>query len=137
DLLTRSLPDGADNVVEGYGLLVQAHLRKAAPDLDAALAANLKQMESCEDETVLTQARMLRGELLLKKDQRLDALKVLDQAAAKAPPAVRLKARLMQAKAATQEELWGRAIPWWTELLAHPDVVPGGKGCVLYNLGLC
>src|SRR5439155_25203119 len=124
DLLSRSLPDGADNVVEGYALLTEAHLRKTPPDLDAALAANLKQMESCEDEAVLTQARMLRGELLLRKGQRLEALKVLDQAAAKAPAPVRLRARLMQARAAMDEGLWCRAIPSWMELLAQPEATP-------------
>jgi tetratricopeptide (TPR) repeat protein len=137
ELLSGSLPGGADNVAEAYGILVQAHLHKAPPDLDAALAANLKQMEVCEDEALLTQARMLRGELFLKKEMRVEAIKAFEAIGPKAAPAVRHKARFLQATAAMEEGLWGRAVPWWQELLAQPDVVPGGKARILYNLGLC
>ena len=137
ELLSKSLPDGADNPTEGYGLLVQAHLRKAVPDLDAALEANLSQMGICEDEGMLTQIRMLRGELLLKKGMRAEAIKALDSIGAKAPPNVRFKARFIQAKAAMEAGMWDRAIGWWNELLANPEVVPGGKGRILYNLGVC
>jgi tetratricopeptide (TPR) repeat protein len=137
DLLSRSLPGGADNPAEGYGMLVQCYLRKLAPDVDAALDANLRQLEICEDEGTRTQAWLTRGELFLKKDQRGEAIKALDQAAAKASPKVRLQCRLTQAKAAMDEGLWGRAIPWWQELLAQPEVVPGGRARILYNLGLC
>ncbi len=138
DLLSKSLPDGADNPGEGYGFLVQAHLRKAVPDLDAALAANLNQMDYCgDDAAMLTQARMLRGELLLKKGMRAEAIKALDAIGPKAPPAIRFKARFIQAKAAMEAQLWERAIGWWNELLASPETVPGGKGRIFYNLGVC
>ncbi len=137
DLLSRSLPGGAENPAEGYGMLVQCYLRKLAPDLDAALDANLHQLETCEDEAGRTQAWLTRGELFLKKEQRGEAIKALDQAAAKATPKVRLQCRLMQAKAAMDEGLWARAVPWWNELLAQPASVPGGRARILYNLGLC
>jgi hypothetical protein len=136
DLLSSALPSGAENPAEGYAMLVEANLRKSVPDLEAALAANSKQIEFSED-VALAQARMKRGELLLKQDKRLDAIKVLDQAAAKAPPKERLKIRYLQARAAMEEGQWGRAIPWWQELLADPAIVPGGKARVYYNLGLC
>jgi predicted negative regulator of RcsB-dependent stress response len=139
DLLSKSLPAGADNPAEGYGYLVQALLSKTPPDVDAALDANLGQLEVCDDEAMFTRARMLRGELLLKKDMRVEAIKALDAIGPKAPQEIRLKARYLQAKAAMEEGMWGRAIPWWTELLAQAEManVPGGKGRMFYNLGLC
>jgi hypothetical protein len=137
ELLSKSLPDGADNPAEGYGLLVQAHLRIPAPDLDSALAALIQQLAVCEDETTRIQAQMLRGELLLKKEQRAEAIKVFDSLGPKAPLEIRLKARYLQAQAAMQEGWWGRAIPWWQELLGRPDFVSGGKGRIYYNIGLC
>lgn len=137
ELLTKSLPDGADNIAEGYGLLVQAHLKKSSPNLDAALAANLKQMENCDDDAVLNQARLLRGELLIKKEMRSEAVKVLDQITAKAPKALRQKARQLQARAATEEGMWSKAIALWRELLQEPSAVTGGRGHILYFLGHC
>jgi hypothetical protein len=136
ELLTSSLPTGTDHPAEGYAMLVEAYLRKAEPDLAAALAANSKQIEFSED-VPLARARMQRGELLLKQEKRSEAIKVLDQAATKALPKERLKIRYLQARAAMEEGLWGRAIPWWQELLADATLVPGGKGRVYYNLGLC
>jgi tetratricopeptide (TPR) repeat protein len=137
ELLSKSLPSGADNPAEGYGILVQAHLRKAAPDFDAALVANLKQIEFCDDEAGLVQARVQRGEMLLKLDRRVEAIKVLEQAAPKAAAKLRLKIRGMQARAAMDEGLWGRAIPWLQELLADPTALPNHPGRAWYNLGLC
>jgi tetratricopeptide (TPR) repeat protein len=137
DLLGTSLPTGADNPSEGYGILVQANLRKAVPDLDAALAANFKQIEFCDDEPGLVQARLERGELLLRMDKRLDAIKVLEQAAVKAQPKQRLRIRMLQARSAMEEGMWGRAIPWWKELLSADQFGVGSKGRILYNLGLC
>jgi tetratricopeptide (TPR) repeat protein len=136
-LLSNSLPAGADNVAEGYAILTQAHLHKSPPDIENALAANLKVLENCEEEQPAMQARIQRAELLLQKQQRPEAIKTLETIGAKAPQAVRLKARLLQARAAMEEGMWGRAVPWWTELLIQPDLVPGGKGRILYNLGLC
>jgi hypothetical protein len=137
DLLSRSLPDGADNIAEGYGLLVQAHLKKAVPDIDAALVANLKQMQHCDDDTVLNQARLLRGELLLKKEMRTEAIKVLEQVGGRAPQPLRLKARALLARAATEEGLWARAIGLWRELLPQAANVPGGRARIQYFLGYC
>jgi len=137
ELLSQSLPGGTDNPTEGYGILVEAQLQKPVPDLDAALDANLKQLEVCDDETILNQARLLRGELLLKKELRVEAIKALEAIGPKSPAKVRFKARYLQAKAAMEEGMWGRAIPWWNELLAHADVVAGGQARIFYNLGVC
>jgi predicted negative regulator of RcsB-dependent stress response len=138
DLLSQSLPGGADNAAEGYAMLVQAHLRKTPPDLDAALDANRGLLEVCDDDAMLTQARLLQGELLLKKGQRLDAIKAFEAIGAKAPAEIRFKARFLQAKASMEEGMWGKAIVWWKEVLARPDVViPGGKARIFYNLGVC
>ncbi|HYV39916.1 MAG TPA: hypothetical protein VE988_29790, partial [Gemmataceae bacterium] len=137
ELLSKSLPGGADNAAEGYAMVVQAHLQGTPPDLDAALAANLKQMEFIDDDVMMAQTRLLRGELLLKKGQRTEAINFLEAIGPKAPQDLRLKARLLQATAAMEEHLWGQAIGWWTELLPYPQTVAGGKGRILYNIGLC
>jgi hypothetical protein len=137
DLLSKSLPDGADQAGDGYGLLVQAYLKKPVPDIDGALAANLKQMDYYDDDASLNQARLLRGELLLKKDLRVEAIKALDGIGPRAPQALRLKARALMARAATEEGLWARAVPLWRELLAHPAALPGERGRSLYHLGCC
>src|SRR5437764_114076 len=57
DYLARSTAKGADDPAEGYGLLAQAYLRLRPPDLDAALAANQKQIDHSDDEVVLAPAR--------------------------------------------------------------------------------
>jgi tetratricopeptide (TPR) repeat protein len=137
DFLSKSLPDGAANPAEGYGILTQAYLKKPVPDIAGALAANQKLMDYCDDDDVLDQARLLRGELLLKEDQRVEAVKVLDQIRPKAPPALRLKARRLQARAATEEGMWAKAIVLWRELLAEPLHVPADGGRNLYYLGHC
>ena len=137
EFLSEALPEGADDPSSGYSMLVQAHLSGSAPDVDAALAANLKQMEVCEDDVALMKARMLRGELLMKCERRTEAIKWLDAIGAKAPLDIRLKARLYQARAAMDERMWAEAAAWWKELLQHPDAVPGGKGRALYWLGVC
>ena len=77
-------------------MLVQAYLKLPRPDIDAALAANHKQIELLESDEALGQAWLLRGELQLKKDQRQEALKTLANISAKAPRALRLPARLLR-----------------------------------------
>ncbi|MCI0458686.1 MAG: tetratricopeptide repeat protein [Gemmataceae bacterium] len=134
DYLTRAA-GGADDPTEGYGLLAQAYLR--ADDVDAALRANEKQIETTESEAAAAPAWLLRAQLLLRKGQRADALKVLRHIGSGAAREVRLEARYLQARAAQEERLFAQAIPLWNELLADPAKVPGGKGFVLYALGLC
>jgi hypothetical protein len=137
EFLSKSLPDGAANPAEGYDILTQAYLKKPVPDIVGALAANQKLMEYCDDDDLLDQARLLRGELLLKEDQRVEAVKVLDQIRPKAPAALRLKARRLQARAATEEGMWAKAVLLWKELLKEPLNAPADCGRSLYYLGHC
>ncbi len=139
DLMAQAVDKGADRPSKGYALLVQAYLEGPRPNLDAALAANQKQLELTDDRHAeeMAQARLTRGELLLRKEQRLEALKELDRVRADASPPLRIKARLLQTRICEEEGLWNRAIPLWKDLLKDADKVPGGKARVLYALGLC
>jgi len=139
DLMAQAVDKGADRPSRGYGILVQAYLEGPRPSVDAALAANQKQLELTDDRHLeeMAQARLMRGELLMRKQQRQEALKELDRIKSDAPRALRLQARLLQTRLCEEEGLWNRAIPLWTELLRDGDEVPGGKGRVLYALGLC
>jgi tetratricopeptide (TPR) repeat protein len=135
--LARGVAKGADDPAEGYGMLAQAYLRRQPPDIDAALLANQKQLETTDDEAVMGQARLRRAELLLHKGRRPDALNVLRYIGPHAPPLVRTKARYLQARCAQEEGLYAQAVPLWKELLAEPGAVPGGKAHIYYALGLC
>jgi len=138
DLMAQSVDKGADRPALGYGLLVEAYLALPKPNLEAALNASQKQLELTDDRNVeeSAQARLTRSELLLRKEQRPEALKELERIGATAPRALRLKARLLQARICEEEGLWKRAIPVWNELLPEAETVPGGKARVHYALGL-
>jgi tetratricopeptide (TPR) repeat protein len=138
DLMAHSVDKGADRPAQGYGLLVQAYLALPKPNLDAALLASQRQLELTDERNVeeMAQARLTRGELLLRKEQRADALKELDRISPAAPRPLRLKARLLQTRICEEEGLWNRAVPIWSELLKDADAVPGGKAGILYALGL-
>src|SRR5262249_23751519 len=122
----------------GYGLLVDAYLGQSRPSIDAALAANQKQLELTDDRNVedMARARFARGDLLLRKDQRPEALKELERVGAAAPKELRLKARLLQARICEESGLWNRAVPVWQELLKDANDVPEGQARVLHALGL-
>ena len=138
DLMARSVDGGADHVGQGYALLVQGYLRLLTPELDAALLANQKHLETlADDPDGLSQARLLRGEILYKKDMRLEAFKTLERIGTGAARSVRVKARLLQTRICEEEGLWSRAIPLWKELAKDAATVPGGKARVQYALGLC
>ncbi len=137
DHLNRTAAQGADDPAEAYGILANAYLRLPTPDLDAALKANQKQLEHTESEAAAGAAWLLRAELLLRKGLRPEALKVLRHVGAGSPREVALKARYLQARTAQEEGLWAHAVPLWKELLTDPTAVPGGKGQILYSLGLC
>ncbi|HWY87672.1 MAG TPA: tetratricopeptide repeat protein, partial [Gemmataceae bacterium] len=138
DLMTQSVEKGADRPAQGYGVLVQAYLALPKPNLEAALGASQRQLELAGDRNLeeMAQARLTRGELLLRKHQRPDALKELELIGKEAPRALRLKARFLQARICEEEGLWNKSIPVWRELLNDADGVPGGKVAVLYALGL-
>ncbi|HEX9373194.1 MAG TPA: tetratricopeptide repeat protein, partial [Roseiflexaceae bacterium] len=90
-----------------------------------------------ESESAAAPAWLLRAELLLRTGLRAEALKVLRGIGSGAPREVRLQARYLQARTSQEERQFAQAIPLWKELLADPAKVPGGKGYILYALGLC
>lgn len=135
ELMAQSVDEGADRPREAYELLVQAQLQ--LPDLDAALAASRKMLELTDDPAQLGPVRYLRAELLLRKQQRLEAIKELDRIAGKVPTELRVKSKLFQAQISEQESLWHRAATCWKELLADAEHVPGGRERVLYAHGHC
>lgn len=139
DLLAQSVEKGGERPAQGYAVLVQAYLKLPKPNLEAALTANQKQLEHLDVGQVeeVAKARLTRGELLLKKEQRLDALKELDRIGQTAPKQLRFQARMLQTQICEEEGMWRRAIPLWKDLLAEAAKVPGGKGRILYSLGLC
>ncbi|MCI0637851.1 MAG: tetratricopeptide repeat protein [Gemmataceae bacterium] len=136
---STGIDKGADRPAQGYALLTQVHLKLPQPDVEAALAANQKQMEYLDDRNAaaMAESRLVRGELLLRLGKRPDALKVLERIGKGAAEDVRRQARLLQVRACADEKLWTQAIPLWKELLRDADKVEGGKARVLYELGLC
>ena len=48
-----------------------------------------------------------------------------------------MSARLLQARCCEEEGLWGRAIPFWQELLEDAPQVDGGQARIDYALGMC
>ena len=138
DLMAQSVDKGADRPAQGYGLLVQAYLALAKPNIEAALNANKKQLELIDDRSIeeMALARLMRGELLLRKEDRTEAFKELNLVGPTAPRALRLKARMLQTRICEEDGLWNRAIALWKELLKDADAVQGGKARVLYALGL-
>jgi tetratricopeptide (TPR) repeat protein len=139
ELMAQAVDKGADRRAQAYGVLVKACLAVPKPNLEAALAASQKQLELTDsrNQEEMTQARLLRADLFLRKAQRPDALKELDLIPSTAPRPLLLQARLLQARVCEDEGLWNQAIPVWEELLKkHADAVPGGKAHLLYALGL-
>lgn len=133
ELLTRAAESGSVSRAVGYGLLTKTLVK--LNNLDAALAANHKHLDTIENKRELDEALLLRGRLWLKKDNRLEALKALDRIGANAAEEIRIPARLLQAHCCEQETNWPRAASLWRELLSSPDKVPGGRDRILYSLG--
>jgi tetratricopeptide (TPR) repeat protein len=138
--LAPSIEQGAEDRVEGYGLLAQAYLRLPASEatLRAALDANQKQIaQPTADDAVLAPARLLRGELLLRLHEPGEARKVLSFIGPNAPPDVRARARSVRAGCLQEEQQWQEAVPAWKEILADPAEAAREQGRIWYNLGVC
>ncbi|HEV3261287.1 MAG TPA: tetratricopeptide repeat protein [Gemmataceae bacterium] len=136
--LTSSLEHGADDLGEAYGMLAQSYLRLPNPDVAAALEANRKQLAlPTDNENVLAPARLLRGELLLRVQQRDEAQVVLGCIKKGVPPAIHARALWLRAMAYQEAEKWKEAQDLWEELLRDPDEPPREPDRVLYYLGLC
>jgi TolA-binding protein len=135
--LSQAVDAGAGPRAETYRLLVDASLALPTPDVDGALAFSKKLLEVSADPDAVGETRLLRGTLLVRKQQRVEAIKELDRIGNNVSPALRVKARLMQADICKDEGLWHRGAAVWKELSADATLVPGGKGRVLYELGHC
>jgi tetratricopeptide (TPR) repeat protein len=136
--LLESLEQIPDSRVEGYAMLTETYLALPQPDLHAALKANERLLQLPEaDETQLTPARLLRGEILMQLHERDAARKVLARIGSNAPPLLRSRARHLRARSFQEEEAWAEAAVVWNAILADPQEPAGERGPVYYYLGWC
>jgi len=137
ELIATSVSRGTDQPARGYALLVQGYLHMPRPNLEAALAANQKQLQFAETDKEILEARLLGGELLMRLGKPHEALEVLQPIGSKAPQEARIRARLLQTECCQRDNRYAEAIRYWKDLLANAAEVPGGKARILYHLGLC
>lgn len=139
ELMALGVEKGADNPLQAYRLLVQANLKRQPPDLQAALSANRRVLDLTPEREVeaAAQARMQQGELWIAKGSRADAVRELERIGQKAPRALRVRARLLQAECHEADLMWAQAIPIWKELLSEAAYVEGKRPRILYALGVC
>jgi tetratricopeptide (TPR) repeat protein len=139
ELLTLGVEKGAEQPLQGYQLLLQAHLQRTPPDLEAARSAVRRVLDLTPERDVeaLASARLQHADLLLRKEMRADAYNELERISSKASRGVRVKARLLQARCCEEDGHWNKAIPIWHGLLADAAQVEGGKARIYYALGWC
>src|SRR5438552_4058995 len=139
DYLSPSIEQAAADRAEGYAMLTQAYLRLPEPDLASALQANQKQLDQpTPDENRLAPARLLRGELLLRLQDRQEARKVLSRIGANASPAILSRARRLQARSYQDDEAWAEAAEIWQTILTdRRDPTPEEAPRILFSLGWC
>jgi tetratricopeptide (TPR) repeat protein len=136
--LADSVAQGADNPAEGYRMLAQAYLRLREPRLQAAYKAYLKLFDlPIDDEEVLGPARLACGEILIQQKKYTEALRMLRNLGTGAGKPLLARAHYLQGQCCMELRLWDQAIPHWQAVLRHPEEAPGGRGQVLYYLGLC
>lgn len=138
ELLTLSVEKGAEQPLQGYQLLAQANLKLAKPNLDGALSALQRVLDLTppRDVEALAKAHLQQADILLRKEQRGEAVKALEQIADKAPRPIRIQARLLQARCLEEDGHWDRAIATWKDLLAEAAQVDGGRARIQYQLGM-
>src|SRR5262249_49094892 len=90
-----------------------------------------------DEEARLTPVRLLRGELLLQQGKPDEALHVLTNVGASAPPALLARARFLRGRILQQQERWDEAAAIWKETLDDRRVTPREPGWTLYYLGVC
>jgi tetratricopeptide (TPR) repeat protein len=139
DYLSQSIDQAADDRAEGYAMLTQAYLRLPEPDLPSALLANRKQLDQpTSDESRLAPARLLRGELLLRLQDRAEARKVLSRIGASAPLTVLSRARRLRARSYQDDQAWAEAAQAWETILSdRRDPAPEDAPRILFSLGWC
>jgi tetratricopeptide (TPR) repeat protein len=137
DYLSRTIDQVEDDRAAGYEMLTQCYLRLPVPNLPAALQANEKQLQLPTEDSRLVPARLLRGELLLRLQQREAARKVLVRIGPGAPPALLARARYLRAHSYQEEEAWAEAAKLWEEVLADRRQPPADASRIAYFLGWC
>ncbi|HLJ95292.1 MAG TPA: tetratricopeptide repeat protein [Gemmataceae bacterium] len=138
DYLKQSIEQVEDDRATGYEILTQCYLRLPIPNLPAALQANDKELQQpTTPESRLVPARLLRGELLLRMQQRDLARKVLIRIDTDAPPAMLARARSLRARSYQEEAAWAEAASVWEEILADRRQPPTEPGQIFYWLGCC
>jgi tetratricopeptide (TPR) repeat protein len=138
ECLSHAVDVAADDPVEGYSLLTQSYLHLTQPDVTAALAANQKLIDlPSVDESILTPARLLRGELLVRSGQPDEARKVLGRIPATAPAPVLARSRQLRADCAYDLRLWAEAAQLWQEMVKDSTLAAAERGGILYRLGVC
>jgi TolA-binding protein len=139
ELMTTSIEKGTPRPIDGYRILIEANLNLPTPNIDAAASAARRMLELIPAKQVETaaQMRLQYADLLMRKGRRADAIRELEQVSSKAPIALRVKARLAQARACEAEGAWSEAVPIWTELLKDAPQIPGGRAFIYYRLGWC
>jgi tetratricopeptide (TPR) repeat protein len=135
--IKQGLDMGADHPALGYAYLVDAHLKMAQPNLEAALAASMKYREYVDDRNLeaLGKARYTHADILCRLDRRTEAIRELEAVDPRVAPELRAKVVLLQATCAEQEGQWTSALRYWSVLDGLVDHVPGGTGRVHYAIG--
>jgi tetratricopeptide (TPR) repeat protein len=137
DQLAPILNEAADDPTEGYAMLAQAYMKLPQPDLEAALEANRRELQTPTlKEEVLAPARLLRGELLLALKRPDEAREILQFVKPPAAPALVARARFLQARTYQDKEQWGTAAQLWKDALQE-DTPPAEAAGIRYQLGVC
>ncbi len=139
DLMTQTVERGADDQLEGYRALADANLRLVKPNLEGALFASRRVIDLTPENSSegLAEARVKYAELLIRAEQRTEAIKMLELISMRTPRPLRIKARLLQAEACKKEELWMSAASIWQELVADANHIKGDRAYINYELGWC
>ena len=139
EFMARSADRGTEQRLAAYQLLVEAYLKLPVPDIDAALDASRHVIDLTDEREaeVLAQARLTHADLLLRKEQRVEAVKELERIGSSVSRPLQTQARLLQVRACEAEGLWAQARAAWQDLLADAGQVPGGRARVYYGIGWC
>jgi tetratricopeptide (TPR) repeat protein len=128
----------ADSRVEAYSLLTDVYLRMNPPELNKALAANLK-LRNVEEltEAEANQAKLRGGDILLRLGRTQEARKSLEKIDDRAPIELIQQARLLRARTYQAEKNWAEAALQYQAALADTRHPPVNAALARYNLGLC
>jgi tetratricopeptide (TPR) repeat protein len=136
DCLAASVAGAADNPIEGYTMLTDAYLQQPVPDLEGALSANERLLAlPRSDDVGLGEARLLRGELLLKLNRPEEARKVLARIPAGGSPELSKRTARLKAEVAEAAGAWAESAQAWEAIVkAEPDASPE-RLALVYRLG--